>query len=355
MKRVEKILEKGSKKEIKDLKNIADHLTELERLNRLPPELKEKLKKKNGLKKIQKGILGLTTRPKRVIQSRDLTSLYLRGVQKMSINDIRTFFKCIAINPSNIRNISFITTDICEILMLKYYKNTFISIMESFDKKFQIINDDEIREFKVLEDLENDEKMNEDIIYKNEWGKFKRINNIIHREKLPECVKSFYENDLKQTTFLTLNEKGERKSLEKDKDFPGVNLQYSDNEDLSEYCNKTPSQESLFSEITPTEIINTTPTKVVSPDNPFYVSPGSAINFELFGDEKDEKMEYINENEKGKNEEEEEVEEEKEEEFEEFEEWEGVENEKENDTEKKQKQKEKWKGFLLKKKKKKKK
>lgn len=89
---------KGKCKMVADtLKRKADHL---------PPKLKQ-MSKEDGLSKI-KGVVSLTTKLYKVLKSNDLTLLYVKGIQRQSIKELK-----------DSQNVPFIGKNICKMTILK--------------------------------------------------------------------------------------------------------------------------------------------------------------------------------------------------------------------------------------------
>eukprot|EP00833_Pecoramyces_ruminatium_P017914 jgi/Orpsp1_1/1191946/evm.model.d7180000089553.1 len=109
-------------------KNVTDAL--VKHANHLPLSLRKIKNTEDGIQKIQEGILSLTTRPPKIIKKKDLALLYIKGFQRQPIKDLKDSLCNIGIKRFDIRNISFIGNDICELTVLKKSKPIIIEILK---------------------------------------------------------------------------------------------------------------------------------------------------------------------------------------------------------------------------------
>jgi len=146
-------------------------------------ELPENLRNMNKDKSFMKCILGLKTSPRRKINPKNLVKVYAR-IEAQKTRFVRLFLKNLGIPSSQLKNISFVGKNICELLVHKNFKNQLIKVLHSCEIK--ILND-----FYPNVCTKEGGEEKEDIM-RTELAYYKRISDIINRKNSPEYVKKYY-------------------------------------------------------------------------------------------------------------------------------------------------------------------
>jgi len=164
-------------------------------IENIPKSLKEEINKEDGENNVQIGYFGLITKTKKKITKDKLVTLYYKGIYRKPIRFIRECFRLIGIKKKYVRNISFVSTDLCELIILKKYEKAICSTMEYFD---------DINLLKCYDPLKcQDNSMEE--IKKTEHAFLKRICGIIERKKCPDYIKDYCLDWIEKTKFKSLN------------------------------------------------------------------------------------------------------------------------------------------------------
>jgi len=199
---IKKLMDNGSER----IRSICEEVEELfnnTNPNDIPEGIKTILKMDGGIQKIQESIVGLTTRSRGIIKPKNLVRVYIKGLERQPIRNVRETFSIHGINNKYIKNISFINRDICEITTLKIYEKTLKETIQ-FYNNINSINYYIKEGFDPSKPVELEDTTDLDI-GKVENAYVKRIKKIIKREKLPPYIKEYFVNVLEKTNFSVID------------------------------------------------------------------------------------------------------------------------------------------------------
>jgi len=191
--RARKLVEEAKEEERKKYNKIAQNL--ISNKEELPPSLREILEQENGLNTIMTAYAGLTSKSKKEISSDDIIRVYVKGLGRKPTRYVRDTLKGFGIKKKDLKNISFISTEICELMITKDYKNTLYATLKYFDG-IEILEN-----FDPLEYTSSKNEGRSEI----EEAFFDRIAGIIARKKTPDYIKKYCLQWIDNTKFKTLD------------------------------------------------------------------------------------------------------------------------------------------------------
>ena len=198
----EKKIKNISKLQTKKNKSIIETINNLDKSS-MPQPLKKITSKEKGLEIIKEGIVGLTTKTEKPISKDEVTLIYIEGIRRQQVGLTKNYLQKIGIKKYAIKNISFIGNNVCELLILKKFKNNIINTIKIFKNNFRVLENFNPYGYLNSSEFSIEEKA------KVERAYFYRISDIINRRNCPEYLCDFFKEQLASSSFKYIDSNGE--------------------------------------------------------------------------------------------------------------------------------------------------
>jgi len=100
------LIDNGSERIISICEEVEELLNTINP-NNIPEGIKKVLNTDGGIQRIQESIIGLTTRSRRIIKPKDLVRIYIEGLERQPVRNVREEFSNHGINNRYVKNIFY--------------------------------------------------------------------------------------------------------------------------------------------------------------------------------------------------------------------------------------------------------